>query len=199
MGKDTLEVDKMMDTWDIRDESTYPNLGDYDIIYNCSGITLNEPVISNNFVDMQKVMDVNITGAMLLTAKYAQDRQPTGKGGVIIHIGSTGSRTVFTNCSAYCASKAALAHYVKCAGYELKSKGICVIGVHPGNIAGTQMTSNVQMGLTQKRGMSQEQVDKIYAEAHDPVDIATFCVNLMAMPLFDMTGENIYLGNGHKG
>lgn len=197
--RDDIRVDSLSDDWDIRCEKTYPDLSQYDIIYNCTGVTLNEPVISNNFQAMQKIMDINITGAMLLTAKYAQDRANTGEGGIIVHIGSTGSRTVFTNCSAYCASKAALAHYVKCAGYELKSKGICVIGVHPGNIAGTQMTAAVQHGLIQNRGMSQEQVDKIYSEAHDPDDVAQFCVNLMAMPLFDMTGENYYLGNGHKG
>lgn len=200
IDREDFQVDAMPDSWDITDLSTYPsNLGDYDIIYNCTGITLNEDVLHATYTEMQRVMDINIVGAMALTSAYANARIAQKLGGIIVHVGSTGSRTVFTNCSAYCASKAALAHYVKCAGYELKPHDISVIGVHPGNLAGTQMTKNVQLGLINNRGMSQEQVDKIYSEAHDPVDVAQFCVNLMAMPLFDMTGENYYLGKGAKG
>lgn len=195
-----IELHGLTDDWDITELQTYPdNLGDFDMIYNCSGITLNESVYQHNFINAQRVFDVNVLGAMNLTTEYAKQRNVKQLGGCIVHVGSTGSRKVFTNCSAYCASKAALAHYVQCAGYELRKSGIAVIGVHPGNINGTQMTKNVQLDLQQNRGMSSEQVDKIYSEAHDPYDVASFMVGLLGMPLLDITGENYYLGQGWKG
>jgi len=195
-----VEIHGLPDDWDITDPSTFPsNLGEFDIVYNCSGITLNEAVYQHNFVNAQRVFNVNVVGAMNLTTEYAKQRNTNQLGGCIVHVGSTGSRKVFTNCSAYCASKAALAHYVQCAGYELRKSGIAVIGVHPGNINGTQMTKNVQLDLQVNRGMSPEQVDKIYSEAHDPYNVASFMVSLIGMPLLEITGENFYLGQGWKG
>jgi NAD(P)-dependent dehydrogenase (short-subunit alcohol dehydrogenase family) len=195
-----VEINGLPNEWDITDISTYPtNLGEFDMIYNCSGITLNEAVYQHNPINAQRVFNVNVIGAMSLTTEYAKARNAKQLGGCIVHVGSTGSRKVFTNCSTYCSSKAALAHYVQCAGYELKKSGIAVIGVHPGNINGTQMTKNVQLDLQVNRGMSPEQVDKIYSEAHDPYDVATFMVGLLGMPMLDITGENFYLGQGWKG
>ena len=118
--------------------------------------------------DIYEILTVNMLGAMQLTAEYAKDCQKNNKTGAIFHIGSIGSRKVMTNCSAYSASKAGLAHYIHCAGYELKSIGMKVIGIDPPNLLGTPMTQKVQDGLINNRGMSLEQVNKIYADAADP-------------------------------
>jgi NAD(P)-dependent dehydrogenase (short-subunit alcohol dehydrogenase family) len=195
-----VECHALPDNWDITELSTYPtNLGDFDIVYNCSGITLNEAVYQHNPINAQRVYNVNVIGAMNLTTEYAKQRSAKHLEGCIVHVGSTGSRKVFTNCSAYCSSKAALAHYVQCAGYELRSSGISVIGIHPGNIKDTQMTKNVQLDLQNNRGMSAEQVDKIYSEAHDPYEVASFLASMIGVPHKDVTGENFYLGQGWKG
>jgi NAD(P)-dependent dehydrogenase (short-subunit alcohol dehydrogenase family) len=192
-----IDVYALPCTWDITDINTYPgDLGEYDYIINTSGITLNESVLQHEPNDARKVFDVNIIGAMNLTSEYARVRDGEG---VIIHIGSTGSRKVFTNCSAYCASKAALAHYIQCAAYELKEERISVIGVHPGNMKGTHMTKLVQRDLQVVRGMKSEQIQNIYKDAHDTYDVASFIVNLLSMPFADITGENFYLGQGWKG
>ena len=188
-------------TWDITELNTYPsNLGEYDGIINTTGITLNEPIIKHNLYNARQVFDVNVIGAMTLTSEYAQSRiKASAEGGFIIHIGSTGSRKVFTNCSAYCASKAALAHYIQCAGYELKKNNISVIGVHPGNINDTQMTNQVKMDLKLNRNMSNEEITKIYEDAHSVYDVALFIINLLSMPMADISGENFYMGRGWKG
>jgi len=199
---ETLEVHALSCTWDIRKLGTYPeDLGTYDAIINTAGITLNESVLQHNLRNARQVFDVNVIGAMTLTSEYAKSRAELspGNGGLIVHIGSTGSRKVFTNCSAYCASKAALAHYIQCAGYELKSQNIVVLGVHPGNIKGTNMTKKVQLDLQVNRGMSQDKISEIYKDAHDPYDVATFIINLLNMPLLDISGENFYLGQSWKG
>ena len=195
---ETIDVHALPCTWDITKLETYPDdLGEYDAIINTAGITLNESVLHHSLWNARKVFDVNVVGAMTLTSAFARAR--FRRGGLIVHVGSTGSRKVFTNCSAYCASKAALAHYIQCAGYELKKDRIAVLGVHPGNIKGTNMTKKVQLDLQLNRGMSPEKVSKIYEEAHDPYDVATFIINLLNMPLMDISGENYYLGQSWKG
>lgn len=193
-------VETVSSVFDILDVDSYPTkLGDYDVVYNCSGITLNEAVLQHDHDNAKKVFDVNVIGAMSLTSEYAKQRIAKKKGGIIFHVGSTGSRKVFTNCSAYCASKAALAHYIMCAGYELKKDRIIVMGIHPGNMSGTQMTANVQLELQKNRGMTPEQIEAIYAEASDPADIASMMIGMLTFPVYDMSGENIYIENGRKG
>lgn len=186
--------------WDITDYSTYPiNLGEYDVVFNCTGITLNQSVLQMTQTETQNVFNVNVVGAAMLTSSYANACKNLGLKGLIVHVGSVGSRKVFTNCSAYCASKAALAHYIQCAGYELKKDSISVVGIHPGNIKDTSMTRQVQYDLMSNRRMSPDQVGIIYKDAHDVNDVADFMLSILGMPWKDITGENFYLGQGWKG
>jgi short-subunit dehydrogenase len=152
------KVDYLDKYWNICDFLSYPdNLDEYDVVINTSGRTLSQSVLQHNQTDATAVFEVNVLGAMTLTTEYARARTSYNRinnhnfPSVIIHIGSTGSRTVFTNCSAYCASKAALAHYINCAAYELKSENVYVVGVHPGNMIGTHMTQIVQNSLKTER------------------------------------------------
>jgi NAD(P)-dependent dehydrogenase (short-subunit alcohol dehydrogenase family) len=187
----------LTDDWDINNLSTYPiDLGTYDAVINTTGVTLTQSVLEHNPEEALNIFQTNIIGAMNLTTEYAKARE---KNGIIIHVGSVGSRKVFTNCSAYCASKAALAHYIQCAGYELKSKEIYVVGVHPGNMKDTKMTRNVTKDLMEQRHMSIEQIAEIYKDAHETENVAMFIINLLSMPFADITGENFYLGRGWKG
>lgn len=194
------QVSHLDNKWDITSLETYPDdLGHYDVIFNCTGITLNQDVLSMNEIDTMKVFKVNVVGAAMLTSAYANARKNLGLNGLIVHVGSVGSRKVFTNCSAYCASKAGLAHYIQCSGYELKKHGISVIGVHPSNIKGTQMTHRVQDELISNRDMTYQQVVDIYEDAHCVEDVVDFMLSVLNMPWTEVTGENFYLGQGWKG
>lgn len=170
-----------------------------DVLINTVGITGNWPVGKADLKKVDEIITTNLTGAIMLTEAFINTigmQRPR----LIIHVGSAGSRKVFTNCSAYCASKAGLAHYVECAGYELREKGIYVVGVHPDNISGTPMTQRVQRDLIGNRGMSEKQVSDIYSRAIPGMGVATFVVGLVEQlnnwPW--ITGENFYLGAGCK-
>lgn len=198
--QDYHEIRWMGNYWNIADLSTYPNdLHEFDVVFNCSGITLNQSVLDLDKIDIMKVFKVNVVGAAMLTSAYANARKNLGLNGLIVHVGSTGSRKVFTNCSAYCSSKAALAHYIQCAGYELKKDNISVVGVHPGNIRRTQMTNQVIRDLVSIRDMSLQQIEEIYKDAHNVEDVANFMISIMEMSWKDITGENFYMGQGWKG
>jgi NAD(P)-dependent dehydrogenase (short-subunit alcohol dehydrogenase family) len=171
------------------------DLGSYDRIINVAGITLNQPVIEYDFDQSRRVFKTNVLDAALLTSMYANKRVVNG---AIIHISSIGARKNMTNCSMYCASKAALDAYIRCAGYELKGN-IAVIGFNPPNIAGTPMTERIKEDLKINRGMSQEQVDNIYKDAANPSTVASVICRHVLSPMAGlhlMSGENIYMGKG---
>lgn len=190
-----LQVDAM--DFDITDTETYPDLSQYDFVINTAGVTLNQPVGEMSWEDSTRLMNINLVGAAMLTSEYAKARN--GENSVVVHVGSIGARKVMTNCSLYCASKAGLAQYVSCAGYEMRKKNMAVIGVHPANLVGTPMTQRVQTDLMENRGMSEEQVSGIYKDAILPSDVAFFIVSLYRFQhtgLMAMSGENYFLGNG---
>jgi NAD(P)-dependent dehydrogenase (short-subunit alcohol dehydrogenase family) len=179
--------------WGDITDATLTAIDMYDRVINLAGITLNQPVNEFNRGDSAKVLYVNMLGAMNLTSKYSHHTEPRA----IFHIGSIGGRKVMTNCSVYSASKAGLDHYVHCAAYECKKNNMAVISIDPPNLIGTPMTRKVQDGLINNRGMSQDMVDKIYADAADPRHVAAIIVQMVLQPYEQLeliSGENIVLG-----
>ena len=174
---------------------------DTQVLINTAGITDNNPVGSWDIRRLDQIVSVNLIGAMQLTESFLKATMYNPAPKLIVHVGSMGARKVFTNCAPYCAAKAGLSHYVACAGYELRTEGkFNIIGIHPDNIRDTPMTRRVQRDLAENRGMSQEQIDKIYERAI-PVDyLAGFIVDLIARTenWKWINGENFYLGAGDK-
>ena len=173
---------------------------DTQVLINTVGVTGNNPVGQWDIKQLDQIVSVNLTGAIMLTESFYRvtNQHPLPK--LIVHIGSAGSRKVFTNCSPYCAAKAGLAHYVACAGYELREGKFNIIGIHPDNIEGTPMTKRVKQDLLDNRGMTEEQIRKIYERAIPVERLANFIADLVNKP--DcwkwMNGENFYLGAGCK-
>ena len=167
---------------------------DTQVLINCAGVTDMHPLQEWTHDDITHVISNNLVGAITLTNAFVRRTidQPGRK--VIIHIGSLWSRKCATCGSVYSASKAGLAQYVACAGYELRTKGYNVIGLHPGNILGTGMTAEVQRNLMERRGMTQSTIAAIYAEAIEPIVVAQAIKSLIECDR--LTGENIYLGDG---
>lgn len=171
------------------------DLTEYDRVVNVAGVTLNEPVVQMDYDNSVKVLSVNLLGAMMLTSEYAKQRVEDG---AIFHVSSIGSRKVMTNCSVYSASKAGLSHYISCAGWELKGNNIAVVGFNPANILNTNLTLNVQKGLRENRGMSQEQIDAIYKDALDPEVLAKYMARTITATtpeVMMVSGESLFLTN----
>jgi NAD(P)-dependent dehydrogenase (short-subunit alcohol dehydrogenase family) len=201
--KQGYEVNSLRSGLDVRQAQYWPAgaiPADTDILINTVGVTDNDPTGQWDLQRIDKVISTNLTGAITLTeAFYNATKHKKGEK-LVIHIGSAGSRKVFTNCAAYCASKAGLAHYVSCVGYEMRDKGFNIVGVHPDNIAGTPMTNRVQRDLIENRGMAAEAVEGIYKRAINAEQLALYISQLVANNACwkFMTGENYYLGAGCK-
>lgn len=195
LTKQGHEVDVLLG--DINEPATYEGLDltSYDRVVNVAGVTLNQPVIQMEYEDSSKVISVNLLGAMMLTSEYAKQRIEDG---AIFHISSIGSRKVMTNCSVYSATKAGLSHYISCAGWELRNNKIAVVGFNPANILNTSLTLDVQKGMRENRGMSQEQIDAIYKDALDPEVLAKYMVRTITATtpeVMMVSGESLFLTN----
>lgn len=95
--------------------------------------------------EITEVIDVNVTGTILLT-KHAVRAMLAGGGGRVVNVSSIIASTGFNGLSVYGASKAALIGFTKCLARELGRAGITVNAVAPG-----YMETDMSAGLTDEQ------------------------------------------------
>lgn len=113
------------------------DFGGIDILVNNAGVNVRLPTTEIPVADWQRVLDINLTGAMLAIRALAP---LMARGGAIVNIASTVAMTGYYN-AAYCASKWALRGLTKSAALELASRGVRVNCVCPG-VVDTEMIHN---------------------------------------------------------
>jgi NAD(P)-dependent dehydrogenase (short-subunit alcohol dehydrogenase family) len=97
--------------------------GRIDILVNCAEVEPQKTVLEMDEWDWVRTLDVNLTGAFLLTQSAGRIMKEKG-GGIILHIGKRAKSA--ENRAAYFASKAALESLVKTAAGEFSAFGIRV-------------------------------------------------------------------------
>lgn len=102
--------------------------GRIDILVNCAEVEPTFSVLEMDDWDWQRTLDVNLTGAFLLTQSVGRIMREKG-GGVILHIGERAKGPELR--AAYFASKAGLAALSALAAYELSEYGIRVYHIQP--------------------------------------------------------------------
>ena len=123
------------------------NYGRLDILINAAGGNMPGATIGPDQAfydlktdDLQKVIDLNITGTVLPTQIFSE-LFAKQKSGVIINISSASAERPLTRVVGYSASKAAIDNFTKWAAVELASKygeGIRVNAIAPGFFIGEQ-------------------------------------------------------------
>jgi len=104
------------------------DLGQIDILVNCAEVEPRKSVLEMDEWDWQRTLDVNLSGAFLLTQSVGRIMKEKG-GGVIVHVGERPKGT--KKRAAYFTSKAGLAALAALAAYELSEDGIRVYYVQP--------------------------------------------------------------------
>jgi 3-oxoacyl-[acyl-carrier protein] reductase len=99
-----------------------------DILVNCAEVEPQKSVLEMDDWDWQRTLDVNLTGAFLLTQSVGRIMKEKGAG-VIVHVGERPKDT--EKRAAYFASKAGLAALSALSAYELSEAGIRVYHVQP--------------------------------------------------------------------
>ena len=108
--------------------SVLDDFGRIDILVNCAEVEPQKTVLEMDDWDWQRTLDVNLTGAFLLTQSTGRIMREKG-GGIIIHIGERAKGQ--EKRSAYFASKAGLAALSALAAYELSEDNVRVHHVQP--------------------------------------------------------------------
>jgi NAD(P)-dependent dehydrogenase (short-subunit alcohol dehydrogenase family) len=120
---------------EIRDAVTHvvDELGGLDILVNCIGIQMEEPLLEVTEAAFDSVYTVNLKSAMFLGQAVARYQVSAGRGGRHVHLLSVRSRLGLRGrgYSAYVASKGGLATLICQHAVELAPHGITVNGVAP--------------------------------------------------------------------
>lgn len=110
-----------------------------DILVNCAGINLRGPLETMPYETWQKVIDVNLTGAFLLTQHCFEMMKKKG-GGKIVNIASLMSEIARPTISPYVASKGGIKMFTKAIAIDWAKYNIQANAVIPGYIS-TEMNT----------------------------------------------------------
>ena len=114
-----------------------------DIFINNAGITIRKPLFEMTTAEILRIIDINLTGAILMATRIAARMAETGRGGTILNMASQLAFSGGENRGVYAVSKAGIVQFTKSAAAEWAKDGIRVCGLAPG-AAATPMTADLQ-------------------------------------------------------
>ena len=113
-------------------EDAAERLGRLDIAVSNAGAMVRATALELALEDWRRVLEVNLTGAFVVTRAAARRFVAQGDGGRIVHIASMMSFHAGINTAAYAASKGGVAQLTKAQANEWAPLGIRVNAVAPG-------------------------------------------------------------------
>lgn len=108
------------------------SLGSLKVLVNCAGVTDKSPIDEMRLESWQRVLDVNLTGTMLMIKHAAPALEHSGRGSIVNIASLAATRTLSRHNTAYAASKGAIVALTRALVYELSERGIRVNAVAPG-------------------------------------------------------------------
>lgn len=124
-----IVADVTQDAKRIIDE-TVNRFGRIDVLVNNAGIFRGDSVVEFNTNEYDKLMEINLKSAIILTNLAVPQLEKTT--GNVINVSSDAGITAYGAYMSYCISKAGLDQFTKCAAIGLASKKIRVNSINPG-------------------------------------------------------------------
>ncbi len=162
-------------------------------LVNCAGIAPLSPILETTEDDWRRIIEINLTGAFLLSQIAAQ-AMTKGGGGSIVNVASVSGLRAGVGRVAYGTSKAGLIQMTKQFAVELAQKGIRCNAVAPGPVEGPMARSSHPSGQTQDYLNSIPQGR--YAQ---PEEIATCIAFLCSDKARFITGQCLAVDGGWVG
>jgi len=133
-----LDVTREAD-WLSAVEAAVGACGGLDIVVNNAGIEVTSLIADADIAEMQRLLDVNVSGVLLGMKHAFRAMRPggaAGGGGVVINISSTAAQTAFPSTGLYAATKAAVERLTMIGAVEAGKLGygVRVNCVYPGFI-----------------------------------------------------------------
>ncbi|MCC7341701.1 MAG: SDR family oxidoreductase [Bryobacterales bacterium] len=118
-----LDVSNRAEVESVLDEAA-ARMGGVDILVNNAGVIVFGSLMECSIGDWERMMAVDLTGALHCTQVAARLMIGQGRGGRLIHIGSTASLLPTAQQAAYCVAKSGLRMLSKVAAMEFVKHGI---------------------------------------------------------------------------
>lgn len=146
---------KSFDIEDVRD-GEYDFTGFTDLVM-CHGYTYMDWLEEVPDEEAENIININLYGSIRVIKQFVNQTidEPFRK--KIISIGSMAYNHVLNGSAAYCASKAGLNHYIRCAAWELAPKAYDVYCINPSNVLDSPMTRDTINHLMNYRQLTLEQ------------------------------------------
>jgi uncharacterized protein len=135
-----------------------------DVVINNAGIWLEGSLIDLNYQEIQKVININLTGQIFLT-QLVLEKMLIQNSGIIFNINSTCGVFAKPKQSIYCAAKFGLQGFTESLKLELKNTQIKVFGFYP---------SGIQTELFDNSGSDRD--TKKYMKPKDLADLTFFLI-----------------------
>ena len=117
--------------------------GSVDVVVNNAGVLIPAPVVDLRTADLQRMLDVNLIGALHVMQEAVKVMRKQGRGH-IVNVGSLAGRRGFSPLGGYCATKFALVGLTEALRTELVGERIHVSLVLPG-VVDTPMAAMAQI------------------------------------------------------
>ncbi len=168
--------------------------GHIDILMNCVGIQIEQPLLEVTEEAFDEVYTVNLKSAMFLGQAVARHQIERGTGGKHVHLLSVRSLLGVRGrgYSAYCATKGGMVTLIKQHAMELAPDNITVNGVAP-TFVYTEMIRHVMENDTFRQGL----LDRIpLGRIADPKDVVGPAMLFCAPASNFVTGQTLYVDGG---
>lgn len=182
--QDTASVEHAVD-------HTIETFGGLDIVCNSAGIIARNPIHETTETDMQRVLDVNLTGAMRL-AKAAIPHLIESAGTYIMISSETGERGV-PNLPVYCASKGGMNALTQQLAIEYSDENVTVNAISPGTI---KTPINEEVRETDPSWLEQRRSVIPLGRVGEVEDVAWLATYLASDAARHITGEIINVDGG---
>lgn len=113
-------------------DETVKQFGQIDVLVNNAGVFRVDSVVDFNANEFDKLMDINLKSAIILTNLAVPYLEKTK--GNVINVSSDAGITAYGNYMSYSISKAGLDQFTKCSAIGLAEKKIRVNSINPGDI-----------------------------------------------------------------
>ena len=163
-----------------------------DILINNAGINIIESIDEINIEHWEKVLSINLSGAMLMMREVARIMKRNKKGGKILNVSSIFGVVSKAKRNAYSASKAGLIGLTKAAALDLASHNILVNALCPG-FTMTDLTKSILSEAEIKQLCSEIPLGRFASEEEIAKTAVFLCSDLNTY----MTGQTVVVDGGY--
>tara|TARA_R110002020_G_scaffold375654_1_gene586878 strand:+ start:15412 stop:16140 length:729 start_codon:yes stop_codon:yes gene_type:complete len=172
-------------------------LGGLDGMVNCVGIDLEASLCDMSDADWDRVIAVNLTGAMILCQAVLPELRAAG-GGTIVNLSSAAGLSPLSHRTAYCTSKAGLNMFGKCLALELGPENIRVNTVCPGAVDTPLFRSSYEDFQNAEERLSAIRARYAMRRVAQPSEIASAVLYLTSRESSYVTGSTLAVDGGRS-